>query len=360
MNGSKALDSSMIKAIKRTAVACAAAAMMISGSTVAASAADPGLPGGAALQAGKASLEGGKVTGVTTSGTNNTVTKTTGTTGTTSTKTTTTTTSTKTTSTTAKTTTKVSLPKMTLNSESRFSTGNTHPFGAQTNKLRISWKKVSNATGYQVSIKGGKYKNWTRFKTLSASAAAATFKGLARGTTYQFRVRAVNGDKVGTYSDPQTLSTSRIDFDAAGWKAMCRIVYHEVGQSSDSCWDEPIVHVADCVVNRYEAAKYLNDPLWEPFYRGYNSVQSMIYQSGGFMSDAGLANDGATYAKVSAIVKNAVYGTLYGRANVKNIKHNKNIFYWQNTSYKPSGSKVAYVYPIPWGGYFSIWKEYWG
>ena len=353
MNGSKTMDSSVIKAVKKAAVACAAAAMIISGSTFGAFAADPGLPGGAALEAGKASLSGGNTSNVT-SGTSKTDTNTTSSNAKTSTNT-----GTKT-STTTKTTTSTSLPKLTLNAESRFSTGNTHPFGAQTNKIRISWNKVSNATGYQVSIKGGKYKNWTRFSTLSANASAATFKNLARGTAYQFRVRAVNGSKVGTYSDPQTLSTSRIDFDAAGWKAMCRIVYHEVGKSSDSCWDEPIVHVADCVVNRYEAAKYLNDPLWAPYYKGYNSVQSMIYQSGGFMSDSGLASDGASYGNVTAIVKNAVYGTLYGKANVSGIKHNKNIFYWQNTSYKPTGSKVAYVYPIPWGGYFSIWKEYWG
>jgi hypothetical protein len=47
-------------------------------------------------------------------------------------------------------------------------------------------------------------------------------------------------------------------------------------------------------------------------------------------------------------------------STVSGIKHNRSIYYWQNTSYKPSGSKVAYVYPIPWGGYFSIWREYWG
>ncbi|MCR5121779.1 MAG: fibronectin type III domain-containing protein [Ruminococcus sp.] len=253
----------------------------------------------------------------------------------------------------------VTLPKASLKSEALVSNA-THPLGSQTSKLRIRWNKVTGAKNYQVCIKGGKYTEWKKFKPIPASCTSLLINGLSRNTSYQFKIRAVNGNNYGAFSNVQTLSTSRIDFDAEGWKAMCRIVYHEVGQSPDSCWDEPIVHVADCVINRYEAAKYLNDSLWAPYYRNYNSVQSMIYQSGGFMSDAGLANDGATYSNVTNKVMNAVYGSLYGKLTVGSIKHNRNIFYWQNTSYKPTGSKVAYVYPIPWGGYFSIWSEYWG
>ncbi len=253
----------------------------------------------------------------------------------------------------------MTLPKASLKSEALVSNA-THPFGYQTNRLKVRWNKVTGAKNYQVCIRGGKYNEWKKFKLIPASCTSVTISGLSRNTAYQFKVRAVNGNNCGAYSAVQTLRTSRIDFDADGWKAMCRIVYHEVGQSPDPCWDEPIVHVADCVINRYEAAKYLNDSLWAPYYRGYNSVQSMIYQSGGFMSDAGLANDGATYNNVTNKVMNAVYGALYSKVTVSSIKHNSNVFYWQNTSYKPSGSKVAYVYPIPWGGYFSIWREYWG
>ncbi len=329
------MDSIIIKTVKKAAVSCAAAAIMITGSTLSAFAADPGLPGRDALEAGNNNLIGNKV--VNTVSNDNVVNATKNTTS----------------------TNKVTLGKASLKSEAKVS-NDTHPLGYQTTRLKVRWNKVSGAKNYQLAIKGGKYKKWTAFKLLSGSSSATTIKGLARNTSYQFKIRAVNGDSYGAFSAVQTLNTSRIDFNAAGWKAMCRIVYHEVGKSSDSCWDEPIVHVADCVINRYEAAKYLNDSLWAPYYKGYNSIQSMIYQSGGFMSDSGLANDGASYNNVSAKVKNAVYGSLYSKANINGIKHNTKIYYWQNTSYKPSGSKVAYVYPIPWGGYFSIWREYWG
>ena len=342
MNGSKRMNNGILKIVKKAAASCAAAAIIMTGSSFAAFADEPGFPGADALAAGRASLTATVSSSSSASSTSS------GSTIVSSSATSTSTSS------------SANLAKMTFNAESRFSDGKTHPYGAQTNSLRVSWKKVSGATNYQLYIKGGKYTKWAKFKLFSAKTSGVTIKKLARGTSYKFKVRAVKDGQYGPWSDIQTLTTSRIDFNAAGWKAMCRIVYHEVGKSSDSCWDEPIVHVADCVINRYEAAKYLNDSLWAPYYRGYDSVQSMIYQSGGFMSDAGLASDGASYANVSAKVKNAVYGSLYGKANINGIKHNKKIYYWQNTSYKPSGSKVAYVYSIPWGGYFSIWREYWG
>jgi hypothetical protein len=249
-----------------------------------------------------------------------------------------------------------------LMGEVKYSSDATHPYNKQTKALTINWKPVSNATKYQVYIKGGKYTEWKLIKTVASSSAekiSVTIGSLKRNTTYVFKVRGVNGKTVGKFSANQTLKTARIDYDAAGWKAMCRIVYHEVGKINDAMWDKPIVYVSDCVVNRYEAAKYLNDSTWAPFYKNYNSVQSMIYKSGGFMSDAGLKNDGAAYANCTDKVKLAVYGAVYDKTVISGIKNNKKIFFWCNTSYKPSSKKVAYTFTIPWG-YFSIWTSYWG
>ncbi|MGN0634319.1 MAG: fibronectin type III domain-containing protein [Oscillospiraceae bacterium] len=254
---------------------------------------------------------------------------------------------------------KVVLAKTTLKSETKFSNGNTHPFNYQTSRLKIRWEPVEGAERYQIYVKGGDFKTYTKVKTVLGDKTAYTVKDLKRNTGYKFKVRAIADGVKGEFSDAQFLRTARIDFDAAGWQAMCRIVYHEVGGINDSMWDAPIVHVADCVVNQYEAAKYLNDPLWAPYYRNYNNIQSIIYTSGGFMSDYGLASDGATYAKCTSKVKMAVYGAVYNKVTVSGIKHDKNVFYWCNTGYKPSSSKVAYVYRIPWG-YFNIWREYWG
>lgn len=254
---------------------------------------------------------------------------------------------------------KVVLAKTKLKSETKFNNGNTHPYNHQTSRITVRWNAVEGAERYQIYAKGGSYKTYTKVKTVFADKTSYTVKNLQRDTAYKFKVRAIATGVKGEFSDVQTVRTARIDFDAAGWQAMCRIVYHEVGGINDSMWDAPIVHVADCVVNQYEAAKYLNDPLWAPYYRNYKNIQSIIYTSGGFMSDYGLARDGATYERCTSKVKSAVYGAVYNKVTVSGIGHDKNIYYWCNTGYKPSSSKVAYVYKIPWG-YFNIWREYWG
>ena len=86
----------------------------------------------------------------------------------------------------------------------------------------------------------------------------------------------------------------------------------------------------------------------------------MIDKSGGFMSSEGLTADGVSYDNVSSRVRSAVYGAVYNKATVNSIKHNKKVYYWMNGYSKPTSKKRAYVYEIPWGGYFSIWSEYWG
>ncbi|MBO5559969.1 fibronectin type III domain-containing protein [Ruminococcus sp.] len=242
--------------------------------------------------------------------------------------------------------------------EKTFDSNYTHPYNSQIDTIILHWNKTKGASRYQVYIKGGKYKNWTRFCTTTRSNVTA--KNLNRATAYQFRVRAVySNNTYSAYSKVQNISTSRMNYDQAGWEAMCRIVYHEVGRINDDMWDKPIVYVADCVANRYVAAKYLNDPLWAPYYRNYGDIQSIIYRSGGFMSDRGLTNDGCNYGYVPNKVKQAVWGATYALPSYKGIKNDYTVFYWCNTSYYQSSYKIAYSFKIPWG-YFSIWKEFWG
>lgn len=252
------------------------------------------------------------------------------------------------------------LGRVTMLKEAKYGNDSTHPYNYQTSRITVSWLPVDNAQQYQIYIKGGKYSAWKRVKTVDASVNSYTVKNLERNTEYAFKIRAkADGYITGQCSPIKKIKTARIDFDKAGWQAMCRIVYHEVGQINDAMWDKPIVYVSDCVVNRYEAAKYLNDPLWAPYYKRYSSVQDIIYRSGGFMSDSGLARDGATYSRCTSKVKLAVYGAVYDKKTVSGISNDDDIFYWSNTSYKPGSYKVAYSYKIPWG-YFNIWSEYWG
>lgn len=251
--------------------------------------------------------------------------------------------------------TKLSKPR--LIAEAQYDSAATHPYNKQTTQLIVRYKKVEDALKYQIYIKGGEYEGWTKIKTTKALKAKIT--GLERGKTYSFKVRAVNGDVKSPFSETQKLSTALMSFDKAGFEAICRIVYHEVGKSDKKMWEKPIVYVADCVVNRYVAAKYKKIALWSKYYKKYNDVQSMIYNSGNFMSSASLTYDGAAYSKVTDKVKTAVYGALYNKAALNGIKNDKTIYYWCNRSYYQNDSRIAYSFKIPWG-YFNVWTEYWG
>ncbi|WP_443707793.1 fibronectin type III domain-containing protein, partial [Ruminococcus bicirculans (ex Wegman et al. 2014)] len=213
------------------------------------------------------------------------------------------------------------------------------------------------ASKYELYIKGGKYKSWKKYKTVKNTNCTVT--GLQRTTSYQFRVKAVNGSAASAYSKTQTIKTARMDFNKAGWEAMCRIVYHEVGKMSGSEWDKPIVYVADCVANQYVAAKYTKNAMWRSYYARYNNVQDIIYRSGGFMSSAQLSRDGANYSNVSRRVKQAVFGAVYGKTHLNGIANDYNVYFWCNRSYKTNSSKIAYSFKIPWG-YFNVWRTYWG
>lgn len=266
-------------------------------------------------------------------------------------------TTTKTTATAA--TTAVKLAKPVLTAEKMYESDATHPYNKQTNTLVVRWGKVANATNYVVYIKGGKYKEWTVYKNINGKFNYCTVTGLSRVTNYYFCVRATRGKISGPLSNVQKLKTSRINFDKAGWEAMCRIVYHEVGQINNSMWDKPIVYVSDCVVNRFAAAKYGKNNVWISTYKKYSKIQDVIYKSGGFMSSAGLSRDGANYSNVNSRVKTAVYGAVYGISAYKNIQNDGSVYFWSNTSYKPTSKKVAYSFKIPWG-YFNVWRSYWG
>lgn len=250
---------------------------------------------------------------------------------------------------------KLSTPKMTaqINYGSEF----THPYNKQTNTIKVHWSKVKGASNYELYIKGGKYKSWKKYKTVKNTNCTVT--GLQRTTSYQFRVKAVNGSAASAYSKTQTIKTARMDFNKAGWEAMCRIVYHEVGKMSGSEWDKPIVYVADCVANQYVAAKYTKNAMWRSYYARYNNVQDIIYKSGGFMSSAQLSRDGANYSNVSRRVKQAVFGAVYGKTHLNGIANDYNVYFWCNRSYKTNSSKIAYSFKIPWG-YFNVWRTYWG
>jgi hypothetical protein len=141
---------------------------------------------------------------------------------------------------------------------------------------------------------------------------------------------------------------------------MCRIVYHEVGGAAGSFWDKPIVYVADCVANQYVCAKYTLQGTWPKYYARYSNIESIIYSSGGFASSATLSARGANYSNVSARVKLAVWGAVYGVTAYNGIVNDYNIFFWNSTYYKPSSAKLGYTFKTPFGNYVNIWRQFWG
>ncbi len=64
--------------------------------------------------------------------------------------------------------------------------------------ITLTWKKTSGAKGYEIQQKSGK--KWKNVATIKkAKTTSYTVKKLKNGTTYQFRIRAVNGNKKGAY-----------------------------------------------------------------------------------------------------------------------------------------------------------------
>lgn len=251
-----------------------------------------------------------------------------------------------------------SLAKPIMTVERTYDTDYTHPYNHQTNQIKIHWSGVSGAVKYMVFVKNGQYSNWTNVATTASTDYTVT--GLRRETSYAFAVKAVDASgKVSQLSDAVNIKTARMDYSEAGWKAMCRIVYHEVGGASGSFWDKPIVYVADCVTNQYVCAKYTKTGSWPKYYSKYSSIESIIYTSGGFLSDAGLTSRGATYQRVTERVKKAVWGATYGITYYNNIANDYNIFFWCNSPVAKTSSKIAYGFKIPWG-YMYIWRQYWG
>ena len=246
-----------------------------------------------------------------------------------------------------------------MKAENTFDTDYTHPYNHQTNQISIHWTSVSGATKYLVYVKNGQFADWTN--VASTTSTDCTVTGLRRETSYAFAVRAVDASgKVSGLSQAVNIRTARMDYSAAGWQAMCRIVFHEVGGAAGSFWDKPIVYVADCVANQYVSAKYTKVGVWAKYYSRYSSIESIIYTSGGFMSDANLAARGATYQRVPDKVKRAVWGAVYGVTYYNNIANDYNIFYWCNSAKAQSSSKIGYGFKLPWSGYMYIWREFWG
>ena len=80
-----------------------------------------------------------------------------------------------------------------------------------SNKVTLSWKKVTGATGYKVYKYDKKAKKYKLYKTVKSTKL--TVKKLAKGTSYKFKVRAYKkagaGTMYGSYSKVLTVKTKK-------------------------------------------------------------------------------------------------------------------------------------------------------
>ncbi|MCD7740704.1 MAG: fibronectin type III domain-containing protein [Ruminococcus sp.] len=78
--------------------------------------------------------------------------------------------------------------------------------------IKLTWKKVTGASGYQVQRYNSSTKKWVTVKTIkSGSTVSYKNTGLKKGTTYKYRIRAyrtVNGTKLyGAWSSTKKVTT---------------------------------------------------------------------------------------------------------------------------------------------------------
>ncbi|MBQ3431413.1 MAG: fibronectin type III domain-containing protein [Clostridia bacterium] len=61
--------------------------------------------------------------------------------------------------------------------------------GRNATAVKVSWNNVKSATGYQVQVSNKAANKWDTYATLKAGTTVYTFKNLAAGNNYKFRVR---------------------------------------------------------------------------------------------------------------------------------------------------------------------------
>jgi len=78
-------------------------------------------------------------------------------------------------------------------------------------KIQLNWSDNSNnETGFQIErCKGNRCTNFARVATVGANVTSFTDVDLSRGTTYTYRVRAVNGVGASTFSNTALATTRR-------------------------------------------------------------------------------------------------------------------------------------------------------
>ena len=90
-----------------------------------------------------------------------------------------------------------------------------------SNGIKVSWNKVSGATGYTVyrsEVSNGKWSSWKNMGTAKSDKSSWTDKNVKSGVQYKYTVRAVNGNFKSSYkasSDLKYLAAPKLSYSNA-------------------------------------------------------------------------------------------------------------------------------------------------
>ncbi|MBQ1995424.1 MAG: fibronectin type III domain-containing protein, partial [Clostridia bacterium] len=83
------------------------------------------------------------------------------------------------------------------------------------NTVKLTWKKLSGVTGYQIYQYNAKTKKWSKVKTVSSKYDYAHIKSLKNGSTYKFRVRAYYKSSKTYYGSYSSTASVKVGVPAA-------------------------------------------------------------------------------------------------------------------------------------------------
>ncbi|MBR3553199.1 MAG: fibronectin type III domain-containing protein [Clostridia bacterium] len=163
--------------------------------------------------------------------------------------------------------------------------------------ITLNWNEVANAANYEVWINSG---SWQKLGTTPNKAYTAT--GLAAGTTYQFRVRAVNGGVTSEYSATVSAKTAAGASSEHGTSSTplknLTVALSSNGKMFTIAWDD------------ISSAVYAID-IWNPQTNAWVSTGSARYDAK-YLVDVSTMELGAKYTAGSDYASNISWNAASG------------------------------------------------
>ena len=136
-------------------------------------------------------------------------------------------------------------------------------------QMSLSWAAPASdgnsaITDYVIQYKSGS--TWTIFNDGTSTATTAVVAGLTNGTTYSFRVAAVNAEGVGSYTDSQSGTPASLP------GAVTSVNASMSGTSAALTWNAPTSNGGSAITDYSVEYKLATDASWTSFNDGVRST----------------------------------------------------------------------------------------